>query len=245
MSPADQLVLAGDEGAVRTLTLNRPSRLNAFTADSYRLLATRLDEADADDGVHAVLLCGAGRAFCSGVDLDVLGHTFPGSDLRGAFDRLMGALTAFTKPLLAAVHGPAVGIGATILLHCDAVLVAEGARLRFPFTSMRTAPEAGSTFLLPEVVGPQRAAELLFTSRWVSAPEAVAMGLALRCCPPEGLRDEASELAQAMAAQTPAAVVAARRLLRHGRAEAVRAAVERELREAERLGETLGPFGRP
>jgi enoyl-CoA hydratase/carnithine racemase len=246
MAPADQLVLADDAGAVRTLTLNRPSRLNAFTADTYNLLAARLGEADDDERVHVVVLRGAGRAFCSGVDVELLGvdehgaRTGASGGLLGAFQRLMDALTALTKPLIAAVHGPAVGIGATILLHCDVVLVADGARLRFPFISLRTAPEAGSSWLLPDAVGPQRAAELLYTARWVEADEAVALGLASRCCPAKTLGDEAQALAVAMAAQPPAAVAAAKRLLRAGRPDAVKAAVEREVDEARHLRQVLG-----
>jgi enoyl-CoA hydratase/carnithine racemase len=247
MAPSDQLVLSADEGAVRSLTLNRPSRLNAFTADSYRVLAERLQEADADDGVRAVIHCGAGRAFSSGVDMDVLDEHVTAEEvtgLREAFEQLVDALTALTTPLIAAVRGPAVGIGATILLHCDVVFLAEGARLRFPFTSLRTTPEAGSSVLLPGVVGPQRAAELIYTARWIEATEAVAMGLALRCCSSEELEDEAEEFAAAVAAQPAAAVAAAKRLLRAGRADAVRAAVQRELHEARHLSDVLGPLRR-
>lgn len=254
MAPADQLVLVDDDATVRTLTLNRPSRLNAFTADSYRLLAERLHDADRDTAVHVVVLRGAGRAFCSGVDVELLGADAGagvrtrGTQRRGseglldAFERLVDALTALTTPLIAAVHGPAVGIGATILLHCDVVLVAEGARLRFPFTSVRTAPEAGSSWLLPAVVGPQRAAELLYTSRWVEAHEAVALGLALRCCPADRLEEEVKGLAGTVAAQPPAAVAAAKKLLRADRADAVKAAVGRELDEARHLRQVLGPI---
>ena len=248
MPPADQLVLSDDVGAVRTLTLNRPSRLNAFTADSYRVLAERLREADEDEDVRALVLRGAGRAFCSGVDMDLLDANITVEEiagLRSAFERLVDALTALSTPLIAAVHGPAVGIGATILLHCDVVLLAEGARLRFPFTSLRTTPEAGSSVLLPGVVGPQRAAELIYTARWVEATEAVAMGLALSCCPPDRLEHDANEIAAAVAAQPAAAVAAAKRLLRAGRADAVRAAVQRELHEAAHLAEVLGPLRRP
>ena len=245
MAPADQLVLVDDDGAVRTLTLNRPSRLNAFTADSYGVLAEQLDLADRHEDVHVIVLRGAGRAFCSGVDLDVVNAgALEATVLRQSFERLVDALTALTTPLIAAVHGPAVGIGATILLHCDVVLVADGTRLRFPFTSLRTTPEAGSSLLLPAAVGPQRAAELLYTARWVDAAEAVALGLASHRCPPDRLEDETKELAATIAAQPPAAVAAAKRLLRAGRADAVREAVRRELHEARHLAEVLGPLGR-
>ena len=181
-SPSDQLVLDEDDGPVRVLSLNRPTRLNSFTAASYRRLTELLNAADEDADVLVVVLRGEGRAFCSGVDLEELSRE-GGRQLGATFDALIDALLKFGKPLVAAVHGPAVGFGATILLHCDAVLVADDARLRFPFTSLGTAPEAGSSMLLPATVGPQRAAELLFTSRWIDAPEAVRYGLALSSWP--------------------------------------------------------------
>jgi len=244
MPRRDALVLVSDHAAVRTLTLNRPSRLNAFTADSYRSLARLLVEADGDALIRVVLLRGAGRAFSSGVDLHAL-HERPeaGGELGETFDELLDVLVSLQKPLVGAVHGAAVGFGATILLHCDLVLVADDARLRFPFTSLHTAPEAGSSLLLPSLAGPQRAAELLFTSRWIDAPDAVEAGIALRRCAPERLAAEAMELATTVAAQPPDAVAAAKRLLRAGRSDAVRAAMDRERVEARRLGELLGPIG--
>jgi enoyl-CoA hydratase/carnithine racemase len=143
-SQADQLVLATDDGPVRTLTLNRPTRLNAFTSASYRRLAQLLHEAGEHPDVLVVVLRGQGRAFCSGVDLEELGTEVAegGQRLGETFDALVKELLSFAKPLVAAVHGPAVGFGATILLHCDVVLVADDARLRFPFTSLSTAPNA-------------------------------------------------------------------------------------------------------
>ncbi len=156
-SPSDQLVLAADDGPVRTLTLNRPTRLNAFTSASYRRLAQLLHDAAENPAVLVVVLRGQGRAFCSGVDLEELGVEGGqgGQELGETFDALVKELLGFAKPLVAAVHGPAVGFGATILLHCDVVLVADDARLRFPFTSLSTAPEAGSSALLPAIVGPR------------------------------------------------------------------------------------------
>lgn len=165
-----------DEGKVRTLTLNRPDRLNAFTASSYQLLASMLDDAAAADDVAVVLLTGAGRAFCSGVDLSALSDAEDRpAEFGDAFDTLLENLLALPKPLVAAVHGVAVGIGFTLLLHCDVVLVADDTRLRAPFTQLGTAPEAGSSWL-PQVVGAQRAAELILTSRWLEAGEAVDWG---------------------------------------------------------------------
>jgi enoyl-CoA hydratase/carnithine racemase len=193
-----------------------------------------------------VLLRGEGRAFSSGVDLEELsGGQEGGLALRDTFDALLEVLVDLPKPLIAAVHGPAVGFGATILLHCDLVLVADDTRLRFPFTSLRTAPEAGSSALLPATVGPQRAAELLFTSRWMGAEEAVDIGLALARCPRDQLDTEARGLAERVAQQPAAAVESVKRLLRAGRADAVRAASARERGEAQRLAEALGVVGPP
>jgi len=244
MSQGDGPVLVVDDGAVRTLTLNRPDRLNAFTATSYRLLAELLVEADQDAEVHALILRGAGRAFSSGVDLDALRERpDAAAQLGETFDELLEALVTLDTPLLAAVHGSAVGFGATVLLHCDLVLVAEDARLRFPFTSLGTAPEAGSSMLLTALVGPQRAADFLFTSRWIGAAEAVSAGLALRSCPPERLEAETMDLAREVAAQPPVAVATAKRLLREARTEPLEEAFARERREARQLSARMGPMG--
>lgn len=244
-SPSDQLVLVADDGAVRTLTLNRPTRLNAFTSASYRRLAQLLHDAAEDPDVLVVVLRGQGRAFCSGVDLEELGDEGGrgGQKLGESFDALVKELLGFAKPLVAAVHGPAVGFGATILLHCDVVLVADDARLRFPFTSLSTAPEAGSSALLPAAVGPQRAAELLFTSRWVDAAEAVSYGLALSRCPREELAAAVGALAERIAQQPAAAVASSKRLLGADRMRMVSAASRRERAEAGWLSSTFGPPG--
>lgn len=244
-SPSDQLVLASDDGAVRTLTLNRPTRLNAFTSASYRRLAQLLQDAAENPDVLVVILRGQGRAFSSGVDLEELGEETGGGSQRlgETFDALVKELLGFAKPLVAAVHGPAVGFGATILLHCDVVLVADDARLRFPFTSLSTAPEAGSSALLPAIVGPQRAAELFFTSRWVDAEEAVRYGLALSACPRAQLDAEALALAERIAQQPSAAVASSKRLLRADRMQMVSAASRRERAEAGWLSSKLGPPG--
>lgn len=242
---AEEPVLAESDGALRILTLNRPARLNAFTAESYRTLAALLRAADRDPAVRVVVLRGAGRAFSSGVDLDALAeHARAPVELGDAFDDVLDALVRLGTPLVAAVQGPAVGFGATVLLHCDLVLVADDARLRFPFAVLGTAPEAASSVLLPALVGPQRAAELLYTSRWVEAAEAVALGLALRCCARQALDAEVRLLATEVSMREPSAVASARRLLLSERAGQVREAMRRERREAGLLTETLGPLRR-
>jgi enoyl-CoA hydratase/carnithine racemase len=239
----DNVVLSADDGPVRTITLNRPARLNAFTAESYAALSGLLRAADQDAAVGVVLLTGAGRAFSSGVDLDAVAGEGPErGDLGPTFNELLESLMALSKPLLAAVHGVAVGFGATILLHCDVVFVAEDARIRFPFTSLGTAPEAGSSVLLPARIGPQRAAELLYTSRWVSGAQAVDLGLAAGSHPAAEVLGQARSMASLIAAQPADAVVAAKRLIQSGQRDIVRAALTRENESARQLGEVLGPI---
>jgi enoyl-CoA hydratase/carnithine racemase len=239
-------VTSSQQGDVTVLTLNRPERLNAFTPTGYRQLATQLNNAADDPQVHVVLLTGAGRGFCSGVDVAALAQS--GDDITefsAAFQTVLDALIGFHKPLLAAVHGVAVGFGFTMLLHCDIVVVADDARLRAPFVRLGTTPEAASSALLPRVVGPQRAAELLFTSRWITAEEAVRLGLAVRTVEPTSLVSDACRLAQSIAAQPAAAVVAAKRLLRYGHDHQVRAAIVEETRGALALHDLYGGLGAP
>lgn len=229
-------LLIDDDGAVRTLTLHRPERLNAFTAEAYGALADAVLAADADDAVQVLVVTGAGRAFSSGVDLDAI-RNGRSEDFAREFVRLVGGLIDCRKPVIAAVHGAAVGFGATMLLHCDVVVVAHDARLRFPFTQLGTAPEAGSSALLPAAVGAQRAAEILLTSRWVSGDEAVAIGLAAVAAPADEVLPRARAIATAITEQHQPAVIATKRLLRAAAAD-TRAAIAREFD----AGRALGPI---
>src|ERR1700722_1434361 len=233
-------ILVRDQGRVRIVTFNRPDRLNAFTATSYRGLASALDESDSSTDVSVVLLEGAGRGFSRGVDLAAFGS--PDGSLGENFDHLINSLIRFSKPLLAAVHGAAVGFGVTILLHCDLTLAAETARLRLPFTALGTTPEAASSVLLPQIIGTQRAADLILTSRWITGREAAEMGLVARCCPEESLRSEALATAQALTALPDAALATAKRLFKAETAAAVQGALRRERSEASLLHESLGPM---
>jgi len=186
-----------DHDRVRLLTLDRPEALNAFDNALYDATAAALNEAAADDEVAVVVITGSGRAFSAGQDLVEMaelaaGMGIPGPEaepesLKGVvsgFPGLLDALQSFPKPLMAAVNGLGLGIGFTMLAHCDLVLIAEGARLKTPFTSLGVAPEAASSLLFPVRMGWQQAARVLFTSDWISAAEAVELGIALRVCPP-------------------------------------------------------------
>jgi enoyl-CoA hydratase/carnithine racemase len=222
------LVRVEDHGAVRLLTLDRPGALNAFDSALYRAAGAALDAARSDDAVKVAVLTGAGRAFSAGQDLDEMARLAAGEAVESGFPVLLEALQAFDKPLVAAVNGPAVGIGFTLLPHCDLVLAAEGARFRTPFAEMGVPPEAASSYLFPARMGWQRAAEVLFTSPWLGAEEVVACGIALRVVPAADLLAEALALATTVAAAPLPALRAIKSTMLAARADAVAAARARE-----------------
>jgi enoyl-CoA hydratase/carnithine racemase len=222
------LVRVEDRGAVRLLTLDRPAALNAFDSPLYRATAAALDAARADDGVRVAVLTGAGRAFSAGQDLAEMARLAAGEDLDSGFPALLEALQAFDKPLVAAVNGVAVGIGFTLLPHCDLVLAADDARFRTPFAEMGVPPEAASSLLFPARMGWQRAAEVLFTSPWLDAGDAVAAGIALRVVPDGTVVDEALALAATVAEAPLHALRAIKGAMLGARADAVAAARARE-----------------
>jgi enoyl-CoA hydratase/carnithine racemase len=217
----------GSDG-VRLLTLDRPQALNAFDSPLYRATGAALDAARADDGVKVVVITGAGRAFSAGQDLDEMARLAAGDEVESGFPALLDALQTFDKPLVAAVNGAAVGIGFTMLPHCDLVLAADTARFRTPFAEMGVPPEAASSYLFPARMGWQRAAQVLFTSPWLDAEEAVACGIALRAVPADDLLGEALGLAATIAAAPLVALRSIKATMLAGRAEAVAAARARE-----------------
>lgn len=217
-----------DHDGVRVLTLDRPHALNAFDSPLYRAAGAALDAARADDGVKVVVITGAGRAFSAGQDLDEMARLAAGEAVDSGFPVLLDALQAFDKPLIAAVNGAAVGIGFTMLPHCDLVLASETARFRTPFAEMGVPPEAASSLLFPARMGWQRAAEVLFTSPWLGAAEAVECGIALRVVPADELLPEALALAATIAAAPLVALRAIKATMLAGRADAVAAARARE-----------------
>jgi len=221
-----ETILEERDGAVLVLTLNRPKQRNAFNRQMWHELRDALRDAQDDPTVHAVVVTGTGGAFSAGQDLSEMTGGAGGED--PGFGAFMDRLCVFDKPLLAAVNGVGVGIGLTLLLHCDVVYIAEGARLRPPFVTLGVVPEAASSYLLPVTLGWQRAAELLFTADWIDAGRAVALGIASRLCAPDELLPAIREVAARIAAQPPEAVRHTKRLLLATRAEQVRAARARE-----------------
>ncbi len=223
-TPARETVLEAREGGVLVLTLNRPRQRNAFNRRMWHDLRDALRDAQEDRAVRVVIVTGSPGAFSAGQDLGEM----TGVDEDPGFGTFMDRLGIFDKPLLAAVNGVGVGIGLTLLLHCDVVFVAEGARLRPPFVTLGVVPEAASSYLLPAVIGWQRAAEVLFTADWIDAARAVEIGLASRLCTPETLLAETRALATRIAAQPPEAVRHTKRLLLATRQDQILAARARE-----------------
>jgi enoyl-CoA hydratase/carnithine racemase len=206
---------------VLTITLNRPDRLNAWTPTMGRELIEAFDRADADDEVRAVVITGAGRGYCAGADLAGGGDTFDWREREsaGAVPRDGGGqftLRVFecTKPVIAAINGPAVGVGATMTLPMDIRLAAEDARIGFVFARRGIVPEACSSWFLPRVVGISRAMEWVATGRVFSAQEALEAGLVRSLHPAGELLDTAYGLAREIADNTaPVSVALARRML--------------------------------
>jgi enoyl-CoA hydratase/carnithine racemase len=205
------------DGGVLSITLTRPDKKNALSNAMYREIAAALDKAGTDPAVRAVLLRGEGDAFCAGNDLAdfaavAMGAVDP-SEL-AAFV-LLGALTRLDKPLVAGVRGFAVGIGTTMLLHCDLVYVAEDAKLSMPFASLALTPEAASSILAPQRIGHVRAFAMFALGERVDGKTAAAWGLANAALPAAEVDTAALSAAQALAKQPAGALAAAKRLMRN------------------------------
>ena len=216
----EQIITQLDQG-ILTITLNRPDRLNAWTPTMAGELMAALDLADASDEVRVVVVTGAGRGFCAGADLSGGGETFDrrGGTADGAAHRDMGGrftLRVFEmiKPVIAAVNGPAVGVGATMTLPMDIRLAAHDARFGFVFVRRGIVPEACSSWFLPRVVGISRALEWASTGRVFSAQEALEGGLVRSLHPREELLEAAYALASEIVEHTaPVSVALARRMM--------------------------------
>jgi enoyl-CoA hydratase/carnithine racemase len=206
-------VLVSQTGGVCELRLNRPEKRNALTLEMYDTLWDAVVRAEADDSVRVILLSGAGASFTAGNDLGDFLSGLPAGEDRGParFTRL---LPKIRKVLIAAVHGSTVGIGVTLLLHCDLVVAARNARLSMPFVKLGLVPEAASSLLLPRLVGHQRAAELLFLGTPIDSATAFNLGLVNRVVDDDLLHEEARALAQTVAEQPAGALRATKQLLR-------------------------------
>src|SRR5215813_5886730 len=207
-------ILYDVDDSIATITLNRPDRLNAVTTRLIDELISAFDAADADDGVRAVIVTGAGRAFCAGADLGGGGRTFDRADRSTAEEHRDGGgrvtlrIFDLKKPVIAAINGPAVGFGITLTLPMDVRIASTSARIGFVFARRGVVPEACSTWFLPRLVGMQRAAEWVYTGRVFDAAEALAGGLVSRVVAPEALLSTAQALAREIADHTSGVSVA-------------------------------------
>lgn len=222
------------ENGVLVLQLTRAQKKNAITAAMYADLAAALTAAETDSDVRSVMITGEDGVFTAGNDLaDFLAN--PPLDQSAPVFQFIAALANATLPYVAAVDGPAVGIGTTLLLHCDFVVLTPRARLQLPFVNLGLVPEAGSSYLLPKMLGHARAAELLLLGDPVTAEDAVRLGFANRIVPAEQLQQTALDLAHRLAAKPPAALRASKRLLRQDRDHLLAVMREEARQFAERL----------
>jgi enoyl-CoA hydratase/carnithine racemase len=233
------LVLVEDSNRVRTLTLNRPDKLNACSEALLDALGDELLRAAADNQVATVLLTGAGRAFCVGADLMELAQRnadpdgFPSG--RHGFLGVCRAMADLPKPLIMAVNGMALGAGTTFLGYADLVLMSTAARIKCPFTDLAVPPELGSSYLIPHLVGRQNAAWLLMSSEWLSAQEAKEMGLAWRLCEPDDLMATTRQHAELLASKPLSSLAAIKDTIWAPIRAEVEAAQQREIGHFQRL----------
>ncbi|KCZ49442.1 enoyl-CoA hydratase-related protein [Hyphomonas pacifica] len=213
------------EDRVLTLTLNRPERKNALTQAMYAALADAINGANDDKGVRAIIITGAGEMFTAGNDLTDFASNM--DDGEPPVARFLSAIRDAEKPLIAAVNGPAIGVGLTMLLHCDIAYAADTADFRAPFTALGLVPEAGSSLLLPLTVGNSMANDILLAGRILTAEEALASGLVSRVLPAGDLLAAAQKTAAAIAASAPTAMRRSKGLIRANR-DAVKARMDAE-----------------
>ncbi|ADU98448.1 enoyl-CoA hydratase [Alicycliphilus denitrificans] len=233
MSNTSQDILVHDEGGVRTITFNRVERKNSITTAMYAQLADAFETAAQDAAVRVVVLQGDVAVFSAGNDIGDFLQQPPSTQDAPVF-RFLRAIATFPKPVVAAVCGPAVGIGTTMLLHCDLVYAGDNAAFSMPFVNLGLCPEAGSSLLVPQMLGYHRAAEALLLGEPFMAEAALEVGLVNRVVPPTECNAIAQAQARKLAAKPLSALIETKRLLKKGQTAAV----------LERMAEEGASFGR-
>jgi len=226
---AAHIVTEKHEGVLR-VEIRRPEKKNALTAAMYARLADVFQQAAGDSDIRVLLLHGQPGAFTAGNDLGEFLNDPPMSEDAPVF-RFLEAFRVFPKPFLAAVTGVAVGVGTTMLLHCDLVYAGEGARFQLPFVSLGLCPEAASSLLLPALIGHARAAEIILLGEPFGATQAREMGLVNAVLPDAGVLEHALARARRLAVQPPAAVRLAKQLLKRSKAALVEETMAEEDRQ--------------
>src|SRR3954469_6410730 len=223
-------IITERSGSVLRIELNRPTKKNAMTSGMYVTLANLFRNAAKDERIRVVLWHGAGDSFCAGNDVEDFLKNPPGA---GATPQaqLMNALTDFDKPLIAAVHGAAIGGGTTMLTHCDFVYAGESAKFQMPFINLAVVPEFGASCSVPARIGHIRAAELILLGLPFDARRAADLGLVTQVVPDQTLLATASETARELAAKPAGALQASKRLMKQSFREQIKAAMKAENEE--------------
>lgn len=218
-------ILISKENSILTIEFNRPDKKNAITTSMYQTMADALTEAENDATVRAIMIIGKPEIFTAGNALEDFLKNATSGDNQDIESRpvyqFMRSLSGSSKPVVAAVSGGAVGIGTTLLLHCDLVYAAENAKFSMPFAPLGVCPEFASSMLLPQLAGYQRAAEKLLLGEAFSAQEALQMGLVCKVLPVEELLPYAKAQAAKLVALPPASIRASKRLMKQRQAETV------------------------
>ena len=213
-------ILSHTESGVMTITLNRVDKKNSITAAMYSTMADALAQATQDDSVRAVVVQGHATVFSAGNDIgDFLNHPSSGDD--SPVMRFLYGISSFPKPLIAAVCGPAVGVGTTMLFHCDLVYAGDNAAFSMPFVNLGLCPEAASSLLVPQMLGYHRAAEALLLGEPFMAEAALEVGLVNRIVPPTEANAVAQAQARKLAAKPLTALMETKRLMKKGQASLV------------------------
>jgi len=220
-------ILLARRGAVLAIGFNRPQRRNALTAAMYDAMASAIRAADSDESVRVILFHGSPDAFTAGNDLEDFLERPPTGEDTPVF-RFLEAVSHFTKPLVAAVNGPAVGLGTTLLLHCDLVYAGDNARFSLPFVSLGLLPEFGSSYLLPLIAGYQRAAELLLLGEPFGPDQALAAGFVTRVVPAAETLAVAQAAADKLCALPEKSIRLTRSLMKSAHREAIVAQMRTE-----------------
>jgi enoyl-CoA hydratase/carnithine racemase len=218
-------ILTEQTGSILHLKLNRPEKKNALTQEMYQSLGTKINEAAADFAIRAVVISSEGDSFTAGNDINDFANN-PQMDEGSPVFNFLFAIHNFPKPLIASVHGRAVGIGTTMLMHCDIVTANPNTIFSMPFVSLGLVAEGGSSYLFPRLVGHAKAAEILLTGRSFSAEEALQMGL-INSIADDQLK-AAMKFAQELAEQPPTAVINTKALLKSGSHEALNQVIRAE-----------------
>jgi enoyl-CoA hydratase/carnithine racemase len=229
----NNLIITSEQQGVFTITLNRSNKKNALNTQMYQELCQHFTYANNTSSVHCLVIRGDENCFCAGNDLQDFVQSSPDEELV-ALD-FVRVLAEFTKPLVAGVAGVAVGIGTTLLLHCDMVIAADNAKFKLPFTQLGLCPEAGSSLLLPRLIGQNRAFELMVLGNSFNAQQAYQYGLVNKVCQPSELMEITDSVAHTITSLPHDAVMTSKRLIRQATQTAVSQVIDDEGFEFSRL----------